>query len=58
VGRYAYTFQFHVELDSVFAAAWTSHLPSLVRLDEERRAEVERVGRAVIARFLDRAGTC
>jgi GMP synthase-like glutamine amidotransferase len=53
VGQRAYALQFHIEIDRALAAGWTAHLPSDVRLDEERCADVERTGREVIARFFE-----
>ncbi len=51
-GRLAYAFQFHLEVDRTLAEAWTPRLPPGA-LDETRRAEVERAGRAILGRFFD-----
>jgi GMP synthase-like glutamine amidotransferase len=53
VGRRAYAFQFHVEVDRALADAWAPRLPPGARLDETRRAAIERVGRGIVARFFD-----
>lgn len=55
VGRRAYAFQFHVEVDRSLAAAWAPRLPPGTSIDEERRAEVERTGRRIISRFFEAA---
>jgi GMP synthase-like glutamine amidotransferase len=52
-GRRAYAFQFHVEVDGDLARAWAPHLPEGVEIDEGRRAEIERSGRAILGRFFD-----
>lgn len=51
VGRGAYAFQFHVEVDRPLADAWTMRLPQGIVLPEDRRAEVERTGRRIIRRY-------
>ena len=51
VGRTAYGLQFHIELDRALAREWSGLLPAGVRLDEKRRAAVERTGRAILHRF-------
>ncbi len=53
VGRRAYAFQFHVEVDRSLAADWATRLPPGMFIDEDRRAEVERTGRRVISRFFE-----
>jgi imidazolonepropionase-like amidohydrolase/GMP synthase-like glutamine amidotransferase len=53
-GRHAYAFQFHVEVDRSLASAWAPMLPAGT-LEESRRAEVERTGRAILGRFFDLA---
>lgn len=53
VGQRAYAFQFHLEVDRTLADAWATRLPAGVRIDEEHRAEVERIGRAVMGRFFE-----
>jgi GMP synthase-like glutamine amidotransferase len=52
-GQRAYGFQFHVEVDRALASAWAAHLPAGIHIDEPRRAEVERIGRRIIARFFE-----
>ncbi len=53
-GRNAYGLQFHVELDSNTWNEWESHLPEHAVADaEQRRAQVECVGKSLIARFFD-----
>lgn len=54
-GRCAYAFQFHIEVDAELAAAWAERLPPGVRLGEERRQAVERVGRGIVRRFFGAA---
>jgi len=46
-----YGLQFHVEVDRALAADWRPRLPEGAVIDESARAEVERVGRTVIAAF-------
>ena len=46
--------QFHVEVDRALAAAWRPHLPEGVRLDGPGLAQVETVGRRLLARFVER----
>lgn len=53
IGRRAYAFQFHVEVDRSLAAEWATRLPPGIVIPEERRAEVERSGRRVVSRFFD-----
>lgn len=53
VGRHAYGFQFHIEVDRPLAARWAGRLPPGIVIDEERRANVERVGRMIVSRFFD-----
>jgi GMP synthase-like glutamine amidotransferase len=52
LGRRAYAFQFHLEVDRALAQAWAPKLPPGA-LEESRRAEVERAGRAILGRFFD-----
>jgi GMP synthase (glutamine-hydrolysing) len=52
LGRRAYAFQFHIEVDRALADAWAPKLPPGT-LEESRRAEVERAGRAILGRFFD-----
>ena len=52
-GRYAYAFQFHVEVDRAIAAAWAARWPPGTAVAEHHVAEVERVGRMIIGRFFD-----
>jgi GMP synthase (glutamine-hydrolysing) len=54
-GERAYGLQFHVEVDRGLADGWRRHLPNGVEIDEEPRADLERVGREIIARFYDQA---
>src|SRR5436190_4349927 len=51
-GRRAYGLQFHVEVDRALAEGWKLHLPPGVELGERGRAEVERVGRSLLERFV------
>lgn len=51
--RRAYAFQFHVEIDRSLAAAWGTHLPPSVVIEEDRRAEAERTWRRIISRFFE-----
>lgn len=53
-GRHVYAFQFHVEVDRALADAWAPMLPAGT-LEESRRMEVERAGRAILGRFFDLA---
>ena len=53
-GRYAYAFQFHIEVDRALASAWAPRLPAGV-LEEAARIQVERAGRAILGRFFDLA---
>lgn len=53
VGRRAYAFQFHVEVNREIATEWAKHLPSGVSFDEGRWAIVERSGREILARFFE-----
>lgn len=55
VGRCAYGFQFHLELDACLASAIAPHLPQGVAIDTAAQARVERTGRKVIAAFYDHA---
>lgn len=50
-GENAYALQFHVELDAALAGDWADALPRGTKLDEKRRAAVERTGRALLHRF-------
>ena len=50
-GDRAYALQFHVELDAALARDWAGELPSGVKLDEKRRAAVEKTGRGLLHRF-------
>jgi GMP synthase-like glutamine amidotransferase len=52
LGHHAYAFQFHLEVDRELAAAWAPRL-SPAALEESRRAEVERAGRAILGRYFD-----
>lgn len=52
LGRCAYAFQFHVEVDRALAETWSPKLPPGA-LEEPRRAEVERAGRIILGRFFD-----
>lgn len=52
LGRRAYAFQFHLEVDRELASAWAPKLPPGT-LEEARRADVERAGRAILGRFFD-----
>ena len=52
LGRCAYAFQFHIEVDRTLAEAWAPKLPPGT-LEETRRAEVERAGRAILGRYFD-----
>jgi len=52
LGRRVYAFQFHLEVDRALAANWAPKLPPGT-LEEPRRAEVERAGRAILGRFFD-----
>jgi GMP synthase-like glutamine amidotransferase len=52
LGRRAYAFQFHLEVDRALAEAWAPKLPAGA-LEESRRVEVERTGRAILGRFFD-----
>lgn len=52
LGRRAYAFQFHIEVDRALAEAWSPKLPPGA-LEESRRAEVERAGRTILGRFFD-----
>jgi imidazolonepropionase-like amidohydrolase/GMP synthase-like glutamine amidotransferase len=54
LGRHAYAFQFHVEVDRHLADSWAPMLPGGT-LEETRRANVERAGRAILGRFFDLA---
>ncbi len=56
-GDKAYGLQFHVEVDRDLAAAWAPHLPDGTVLDPVRLAEVETVGRRLLARFVQRSLT-
>lgn len=53
LGERAYGLQFHVEVHEAAAAAMEPHLPPDVRLDRRHLALVQRVGRGVLARFVD-----
>jgi len=58
-GKCAYGLQFHVEPDSGTWSAWREHLPSVLMEGlEEKRREIEHVGRGVITRFFDLAADC
>lgn len=57
VGHHVYGFQFHIEVDRQLADAWAPRLPAGIVINEERRADVERVGRGIIGRFFDLALT-
>jgi GMP synthase-like glutamine amidotransferase len=48
-----YGLQFHVEVDRALAEEWRPRLPDDASIGEPVRAEVERVGRTVIAAFFD-----
>lgn len=54
VGERAYGLQFHVELDQDLRAALEPHLPDGTGLDPEGSADVERTGRALLGRLLNR----
>ncbi|HEV3227929.1 MAG TPA: DHA2 family efflux MFS transporter permease subunit [Solirubrobacteraceae bacterium] len=51
MGRLAYAFQFHVELDRGLAAQIRPHLPRGVAIPEPGRAAVERAGAGILDRF-------
>jgi len=51
VGERAYGLQFHVELDWTLARDWAAALPPGIKLEEQRRAAVEQIGRAILHRF-------
>ena len=55
LGRCAYGLQFHGEVDAALAGQWAERLPPGIGLDDPGRGEVERAGRAILGRFLDRA---
>jgi len=52
LGGRAYAFQFHLEVDRALAEKWVPKLPPGA-IDEPRRGEVERAGRAILGRFFD-----
>ncbi|OFW06001.1 MAG: hypothetical protein A3I61_14000 [Acidobacteria bacterium RIFCSPLOWO2_02_FULL_68_18] len=56
VGRHAYAFQFHAEVDRSLAADWAPRLPPGIVIAEDRRAEIERSGRRIVSRFFDAVG--
>jgi GMP synthase-like glutamine amidotransferase len=56
-GDRAYGLQFHIEVDRQLADGWLPHLPPGVVLDGPELARVESVGRRMLRRFVDRAGT-
>ncbi|MFF5207310.1 type 1 glutamine amidotransferase [Streptosporangium sp. NPDC000396] len=53
-GKHAYGLQFHAELDAGLRAAVEPHLPDGTALDPEHAVTVERAGRALLGRLLDR----
>lgn len=54
VGERAYGLQFHIEIDQRLRVAVEPHLPDGTALDPERTEVVERAGRALLGRLLDR----
>jgi GMP synthase (glutamine-hydrolysing) len=56
VGRVAYGFQFHVELDRGLAGALRPHLPPGTSIAGPGRAAVERIGTGILDRFFELAG--
>jgi hypothetical protein len=47
--------QFHVAVDAELVAGWGRHLPVGIAIGDASRRTIERVGRAIIGRFFDRA---
>jgi len=52
IGRRAYGFQFHVEVDASLAASWATALPESSRIDAEVVDEVGATGRGVLKRLV------
>lgn len=55
IGRRAYGFQCHVEVDSALAAAWAARGGPALRLEASLLRTVERAGRSILGRFFESA---
>lgn len=53
IGRWAYGFQCHVEVDSALADAWAARAGPALRLEASLVGAVERTGRSILGRFLE-----
>ncbi|MFN3484515.1 MAG: type 1 glutamine amidotransferase [Planctomycetota bacterium] len=55
IGRRAYGFQCHVEVDSALADAWAARGGPALRLEASLLGAVERTGRSILGRFFESA---
>jgi GMP synthase (glutamine-hydrolysing) len=56
VGKRAYGFQFHLEVNRELAEAWREHLPAGVSLTDASIGQIEAVGRRALDAFFEHAG--